>query len=42
MSSNTFPTKHFALLIASLVAIGMGQSMTFAILAPLGRQVEMS
>jgi MFS family permease len=42
MSSNTFPTKHFALLIASLVAIGMGQSMTFAILAPLGREVEMS
>ena len=42
MSTLTLPTRHLALLIASLMAIGMGQSMTFAILAPLGREVNMT
>lgn len=42
MSTLTLPTRHLALLIASLMAIGMGQSMTFAILAPLGREVQMT
>ncbi|MDG0979091.1 MAG: MFS transporter [Halieaceae bacterium] len=42
MSTATLPTRHLALLIASLMAISMGQSMTFAILAPLGREVGMT
>lgn len=35
----TFERKHLLVLIAALLATGIGQSLVFAILAPLGREV---
>ena len=42
MPSRTLRPSHFAVLIAALMTISMGQSMTFAILAPLGREVKLT
>lgn len=38
----TLQWRHLAVLIAALMATGIGQSLVFAILAPLGREVALS
>lgn len=40
--SDTLQWRHTAVLIAALMATGIGQSLVFAILAPLGREVALS
>ncbi|TCO75107.1 MFS transporter [Chromatocurvus halotolerans] len=40
--SDTLQWRHTAVLITALMATGIGQSLVFAILAPLGREVALS
>lgn len=40
--SESLPRRQMLILIGALMAIGIGQSLVFAILAPLGREVNMA
>ncbi|MDP5052341.1 MAG: MFS transporter, partial [Congregibacter sp.] len=40
--SDNLSRRQLLVLIAALMATGIGQSLVFAILAPLGREVELS
>ena len=40
--SKGLPQRHMLILIGALMATGIGQSLVFAILAPLGREVDLA
>jgi predicted MFS family arabinose efflux permease len=40
--STGLPQRHMLILIGALMATGIGQSLVFAILAPLGREVDLA
>ena len=40
--SSQLSRHHLAILILALMSVGIGQSLVFAILAPLGREVQLN